>query len=291
MNKITKTLLISLVTNTFLSVIKLIFGLVGKCSALVADGVHSLSDLLTDFIAIFGNKLSLKPADDKHPLGHGKIEYLTSLIIGFIIVILGFALIYNSFNKEITIPSIIMVIVSIVTIVSKYILAEYIYKTGLKCNNNILIASAKESKTDVLSSIFVLISIILMQFSNYLPFLKYLDIITTIVIALFIINVGYNVLKENISNILDEQITDTNYLNNIKNIVLSFDEIVKIDSLYILKNGPYYKLVSNVIMEKDISLYHAHEVIDLLENKINEFDKKIKYFFIHMEPIEKIDNK
>ena len=126
MNKITKVLLVSSITNIFLSTIKLIFGIIGKSSALIADGIHSFSDLSTDIIAILGNKLALKPADQEHPFGHGKTEYITSMVIGVIIIILGLGLINEVFNKEITIPSLLVVFVSIFTIVSKFIVSSYL---------------------------------------------------------------------------------------------------------------------------------------------------------------------
>ena len=78
MHKITKVLLVSAITNIFLSIIKVVFGVVGKSKALIADGIHSFSDLATDLIAIFGSFLSLKPADKEHPLVHGKVENITS---------------------------------------------------------------------------------------------------------------------------------------------------------------------------------------------------------------------
>ena len=281
--KITKVLLVSSITNIFLSIIKILFGFIGKCNALIADGIHSLSDLSTDFVAIFGNHLSLKPADKKHPFGHGKTEYITSVIIGIVIILLGLSLIYNIFNKEIIIPNLLMILVSLFTIISKYILSSYIYKKGIEYSNNILIASGKESKADVYSSIFVLISIVLMQFSNELKILKYADMLSTVIIALFIIKTGFNILKDNIGILLEEQILDKEYINNIKNIITSFNEIVEIKDLYILRYGPYYKLVSNVIM-KDLSLTDAHKIIDEIEKKLKEKDDKIKYVFIHMEP-------
>ena len=204
--KITKVLLVSSITNIFLSIIKILFGFIGKCNALIADGIHSLSDLSTDFVAIFGNHLSLKPADKKHPFGHGKTEYITSVIIGIVIILLGLSLIYNIFNKEITIPNLLMILVSLFTIISKYILSSYIYKKGIEYSNNILIASGKESKADVYSSIFVLISIVLMQFSNELKILKYADMLSTVIISLFIIKTGFNILSDNIGILLEEQI-------------------------------------------------------------------------------------
>ena len=281
--KITKVLLVSSITNIFLSIIKILFGFIGKCNALIADGIHSLSDLSTDFVAIFGNHLSLKPADKKHPFGHGKTEYITSVIIGIVIILLGLSLIYNIFNKEITIPNLLMILVSLFTIISKYILSSYIYKKGIEYSNNILIASGKESKADVYSSIFVLISIVLMQFSNELSILKYADMFSTIIIALFIIKTGFNILSDNIGILLEEQVLDKEYIKEIKNIITSFNEIVEIKDLYILRYGPYFKLVSNVIM-KDLSLTDAHKIIDEIEKKLKEKDDKIKYVFIHMEP-------
>ena len=284
--KIPKVLLVSSITNIFLSIIKILFGFIGKCNSLIADGIHSLSDLSTDVVAIFGNYLSLKPADKKHPFGHGKTEYITSMVIGIVIIILGLSLIYNIFNKEIIIPDLLMILVSLFTIISKLLLSNYIYKKGVLYSNNILIASGKESRADVYSSIFVLLSIILMQFSNKLSVLKYADMLSTIVIALFIINTGFNILKDNIGILLEEQVLDKKYIKEIKNIITSFDEIVEIKDLYVLRYGPYYKLVSNVIM-KDLLLTDVHNVIDEIEDKLKQKDPKIKYVFIHMEPIDK----
>ena len=281
--KITKVLLVSSITNIFLSIIKILFGFVGKCNALIADGIHSLSDLSTDLVAIFGNHLSLKPADKKHPFGHGKTEYITSMIIGVVIIVLGLTLIYNIFNKEIIIPNLLMILVSLFTIISKLLLSNYIYKKGILYDNNILIASGKESRADVYSSIFVLLSIILMQFSNEFSILKYADMISTIIIALFIIKTGFNILQENIGILLEEQVLDKKYIKEIKKIITSFDEVLEIKDLYILRYGPYYKLVSNIIMQ-DLLLTDAHKVIDDIEDKLKEKDSRIKYVFIHMEP-------
>ena len=283
---VSKIMLVSVIVNIILSIVKVIFGSIFKCSSLIADGVHSFSDLITDFISILGSKLSLKPADSKHPFGHGKIEYVTSIIISIVIISLGFLLIINSFNKEIIIPSLVVSLVSLATIVSKYILSNYIYKKGLKLKNNILIASGLESKSDVLSSMVVFISIILMQLSNYIKIFKYSNLIATIIVALFIIKTGFNILKENLSMILESQVTDKEYIENIRKIILKESDVLNIRNLYILINGPYYKLISNINMNDDITLKHAHDIIEKIEQDLKKYDDKIKYIFIHMEPSE-----
>lgn len=284
MNKITKVLTISFITNLFLSILKIVFGIVTNYASLIADGVHSLSDLITDFVSILGNKLSLKPADDKHPFGHGIIEYVTSIMISVTIMFLGMNLIINSFSHENTIPNLFIAVVCLFTILIKYILASYIIKKGKEYNNNILIASGSESKSDVISSLIVLISVIFMQFSNTIQIFKYADIVATIIVSLLIIRTGYLILMDNLSKILGEQIVDEEYLNKIKTIILSDEYILDIKNLYVLKNGPYYRLVSDIIMDKTITLSLAHEIIDKIEIQIKEYDSKIRYVFIHMEP-------
>lgn len=89
MNSVAKIMSFSIVTNIFLALIKIVSGLIGRSGALVADGIHSLSDLVTDFFAIIGSHMASKPADDEHPYGHGKAEYITSIVIGAVVLILN----------------------------------------------------------------------------------------------------------------------------------------------------------------------------------------------------------
>lgn len=284
MNKITKVLIISFITNLFLSILKIISGAVANYASLVADGMHSLSDLITDLAAILGNKLSLKPADEKHPFGHGITEYVTSIIIGIIIIFMGMNLMINAFNHKISMPNLFVMLVCLFTILIKYILSSYIIKKAKIYNSNILIASGSESKADVISSLIVLVSIIFMNFSIIIPLFKYADIIATIIVSILIIKTGYLILIDNLSKILGEQINDENYIKEIKKIILNDKYVLNIKDLYILKNGPYYRLMANIIMDKTIKLSLAHEIIDNIEKEIKEYDNKIKIVFIHMEP-------
>ncbi len=283
MNYITKTMLVSVVTNIFLSVLKVISGIIWNSSALIADGIHSFSDLVTDFFAILGGFLARRPADDKHPYGHGKTEYLTSVSISLLIILLGFLIIYNSSDKESVIPSILVIVVSIFTIFSKLLLSSYVIRKGEKYKNSILIASGKESRTDVISSIVVLISGVLMQFSDKLMFLKYADKIAAIIVGMFIVNVGFSILKENVSKTLDERIDNEDYLDDIRKIIEKHDEILNIDSLVVTKYGYYYNLVATIEMENSISLKDAHSLVDQIEQDLKEYDSKIIYINIHME--------
>ncbi|MDD3453058.1 MAG: cation diffusion facilitator family transporter [Bacilli bacterium] len=287
MHKETKTMLVSFFTNLCLSSIKIITGIIGKSNAIIVDGIHSFSDLTTDVIAIIGNIMSKKPADIKHPYGHGKIEYITSFIIGIIIVLLGLGVIKNLGETKNLNPSIIVLYVTIFTIISKFILASYLINRGNKMNNTIIIASGQESKTDVITSIIVLFSSLLSQFDHQYYFIKYIDKFAGILIALFIIKIGMKIIKDNISYILGESNCDDKYNNDIKNIILNSENVYSVNNLIILKYGPYYKLTADVLMSGNIDLTKAHQEIDKIEHNIKIYDKKISYIIIHMCPEEK----
>ncbi len=284
MDKVTKVMGVSIATNIFLSIVKIITGLIGKSSALIADGIHSFSDLSTDFIAIIGNYLSRKPADEKHPYGHGKIEYITSIIISLVILFLGSTIIYSSIQKDIAIPSMIVAIISFLTIALKFLLSRYLIKKGKEYKNNILLASGYESSTDVISSIVVFVSVILMQLSNIFEFFKYADMIASIVVGLLIIKIGYHILSDNMSIILEEKETNAEYLNHIEKIILEKKDIHKVDDLLVLKYGSYYKLVAEVSVDPNLSIMEAHQYVHEAENRLRLFDSRILYVTIHINP-------
>lgn len=289
MNNVTKVMSVSIITNTFLSLIKIIIGFICKSSALLADGVHSFSDLLTDFFAIIGNIMAKKPADEKHPYGHGKIEYLTSIGISMVVIILGLTIINNSMHSKVVMSSLIVSIVSLITITLKYLLSEYIIRKGKKLENNILIASGKESRADVISSLVVFISAILSVFSKYIEVFKYSDKIAGIIVGILIIRTGFLILKENISIILGEQEIKGETLNKIRKIILNNKDIKTIDELIILKFGHCYKVSMEVSMNPDLTLLECHTIVDKLEKKLKKEVEKIEYITVHVNPYHKLE--
>ena len=285
MKKVSSILVVSLITNFLLSLFKIITGFIGSSGALIADGIHSFSDLITDIIGIIGSIFATKPSDEKHPYGHGKIEYLISIFIGIVILLLGFMIIYDSINRKVVVPSVIVIFVSLFTIIVKFLLAHFLVKKGRELNSNILVSSGKESSTDVISSIVVLVASILMQ-TNISVF-KYSDIIAGILVGIFVVKVGFDVLKENISTILGEQETDFDYLNDVKKVMLENSHIKSIDDLIILKYGPYYKLIAKVSITHNLSITKAYEILSKIETEIKENFERIDYVNISLQPDKK----
>lgn len=283
---VTKVLIRSFIVNTFLSIFKIISGFISNSGALIADGIHSLSDTITDVFSILGNKLSLKPADEKHPMGHGKIEYITCLFIGIMVTFMGFSIIYNAILGDITIPSFFALFVSILVIIMKFLLAKYILNKGNEYDSNILIASGKESFSDVISSFVVLISIILSQFSSEFHFLAYSDKIAMIIVGFLILRIAFNILKENLSSLIGEQITDKKYIEDLEKIILENKLINKIDKLIVLKFGNNFQVICEVSMKKNIVLKKVHSVLEKIEVNLKKYDERIKYINIHVNPSE-----
>jgi len=280
-SNVTKVLIHSFITNIILALVKIVSGIIGASGALIADGVHSLSDTLTDVFAILGHKLSMKPADKEHPFGHGKMEYITCIVIGLVIMFMGFTIIYNGIFDKPVVPNILTAIIGIIVIVAKLILSRYLLNRGKKYDSNILIASGKESLTDVISSVVVLISILLSQLNGIFV---YADTVAMVIIGILILKIAFNILVENFSSLLGKQVTDCNYIKSLEEIIYKEPEVKGIDTLIILKYGPIYQLNLEISMDENIVLKDAHDVLDKIENNLKKHDSKIVHIIIHVSP-------
>lgn len=284
MEKVTKVLVKSLIVNILLTLTKFVFGIIYKSKVLVADGIHSLSDLATDVVSIYGSKLSLKPADNEHPYGHGKIEYLTSIVIGAVILALALSLLGNSLNAKNTIASNMVLYVTIFTILAKYLISRYILSKGVKYKSNLLVASGKESRADVISSAIVIVTYFLSKLSSYSKIFLYSDTIGTFIIGLIILKTAYRILKENIVSILGEIEQDEEYLDKIREIILENSEVVNIEELNIIKYGHYYQANITINMDSDVTLEDACLVSDRIKKKLINKKTRISYAKISINP-------
>ena len=281
MSKITRTMLVSAITNTFLSIAKIVTGLLGKSGALVADGVHSFSDLITDLVAIIGGRFASKPADKNHPYGHGRVEYLTSMVISVFIILLGVAILIDVFTTEITRPETIVVYVTIFIIIAKLLLSTYILRKGKQYKNSILISSGYESRTDVISSSVVLVSAITANIK--MDIFKYSDKVAMFIVGLLIIKTGFSLLKENVSNIIGEDEKDPELRKEIEKIILNYNEVIKIDKLLLIKYGEYYQLVSDIQMDENKKLKDVHDILEKIEKDLTD-KTSMKYISLHVNP-------
>jgi cation diffusion facilitator family transporter len=290
MKEFRKTMFASILVNILLVIVKFTMGLISNYKSLIADAIHSFSDLSTDVVAIFGQWLSMKKEDNNHPYGHGKIEYITSIIIGVVIMCLGISMISTSITGDLAPTShrIIALLAVLITIILKYCLASYIILKGKKTNNCILIASGKESMSDVLSAASVFIAIILSMYEDKITFFAYADKIAGIIISLLIIKTAFVILKDNINAIIGECEQNEEVIYRIKGLIMSVPEVLSIDHLIVMKFGSYYQIMLDAGVDSDCSLEEAHNIAHNIEKELLDSDMKTKYVVVHINPCKKV---
>lgn len=273
----TKVLMISALVNFCLVILKIVGGIIGNSQTLLSDGFHSLSDLVGDFVSIIGAKISQKPADKEHPFGHGKLENLISMIIGVLVLFVGTTLLKSTFGKEISTPSKYLIILSLITIVTKYLLSKHLKKKGYILQSQIVISSAKESRMDAITSTFGLIAIALTQFSNKVEWLKYMDLAGGIMISTMIIYVGLNIIKDQIEEILVKEEKNDNKYQVID--LYATDLGIDIKDIKFIKFGSNYLTLIKALLDKELTVKEANELIENLREKIRKMNN-IQYIFI-----------
>ncbi len=278
MDKVNRVMITSFSTNILLALLKVIAGILGGSGALIADGIHSFSDMLTDVFAVVGNMISKKPADFDHPFGHGNAEYLTCLVIGLIVGAMGINVIKEGIFRTSNTPNMLTAIIVLITIFAKILLANYLLKKGKEYENDILSSSGKESMSDVISSLVVLSSVILSKV------FAYSDKIAMVIVGVLILKIAYEILKENLSSLLGKQVSDQDYIDNLKAIIKRYDDIKDIDELIIIKYGSSKKIDCEVSMDKNMILEKVHKTIDKIEKEVKRKDKTVSNIIIHVNP-------
>lgn len=278
----------SIVVNIVLSIIKFVFGFITNSQSIISEGVDSAMDSFNNLIAIFAIKRSHDPADKDHPLGHGKVEYVASLILSFVIFGVGFALISEIFSQRsmVVIPQPTALIVLIITTVVKVFLALYLIKQSKLINNQLIYSLGQENLLDVMKSSIAFVGILLSIASDFfdLEILKYGDIVAGVIIALFILKSGYEIMSDSISNILGKS-ADEDVILRFKELIKSIEGVEEIKWVDIIKQGPCYLVLSTILVDKSITIEAAHDIATLVDEALHQTNEVI-YSNVHIEPTE-----
>ena len=223
---IEKASILGIIGNLFLSIIKGIIGFTTNSQSMIADALNSIGDVFSSLMSYIGNKIARTPRDEDHDLGHGKAEYIYSLIISEVIILVGLNTIYKSiisiYKNEVLTPNVFLIIVCIITIITKLGLYLYTNKLYKKYNNILLEASSKDHISDIFITVSNLIAIIL-SFMNVL----YIDGIIGILICIWLIKNGVELFIKSY-NVLMDKTMDLNTKDKVLNIVKKYKDIKKI---------------------------------------------------------------
>ncbi len=268
--------------NIFLLVIKATVGFISGSQAMIADSVNSAGDIFASLMTFIGNKIASKPGDSDHNFGHGKSEYIFSLLISISMIAVSIKLLIDSitsliFKNELTF-SLYLVIVCIVTIITKALLYVYTNKAFRKFNNILLKANAKDHFNDCIVTFFTLVSILFASQGIY-----WVDSLVGIGIAIWICYCGIKIFIESYNVLMDISV-DESTQDTILNLVRSYKEIKSVENLYSTPSGYKYIIILTITVDGNLSTFASHKLADSLEKDIKKLDN-VSNAIIHVNPV------
>ncbi len=268
--------------NIILTAIKIVAGLLVGSSALIADGIHSSSDLVTDLIILVGARLSSRPADSTHPYGHKKFDTISCQLIAFVLIVVGFGFVWSAgaaiFDKKVNYPGFIVLIVAAISVVSKEILFFLTRKVSRITQSTALYANAWHHRSDSFSSMAVLLG----GAASLLGW-GYADHMATIIVGIMIMGVAGKIFYDNLIE-LTEHSADTRSIQAIEKTLSHTKDISGWHALRTRSLGGELFLDFHVIVDPSLSVLESHEIIERIEKNILSELSKPANILIHIDP-------
>ncbi len=273
---------IGIAINIVLSVVKVVIGLLASSLALVADGVHSFSDVATDAVVLLGLRLGSKGPDQSHPYGHGRAETFSAGLIALVLILVGGAMIYYATmviaRDEVTTPRLSVLIAAIVSIAAKEWLYRATQKIAIQSHSPALYANAWHHRSDALSSVAVVIGFISLGFG-----FGHGDQVAAIVIGLMIILVGVRIIGDCLRE-LTESAVDSDTVERIRDVINADSSIRQWHKLRTRTVGREVFLDLHILVDPDLNIAAAHEIAESLENALDEQITRPVNITVHIEP-------
>lgn len=272
---------VSIVINLFLAIFKIIFGVLGHSRALVADGFHSISDVVGSVVVLIGVYLGNKPADEKHPFGHGKLESVAGTIIGITLILTGYSLIVEDIEsyihkKEVVTPDSLTMIIVVATIIIKYLLYRYKLGVAKRTKSSAVMADAREHKSDIISSVAVLIGIALSIYVDPI-----FDGILSVVVGLVIGKEGFSIIMETTNELLDVQ--DKELVKKIAKFTLEKEEITNTHDIRMISSGGRIHISMHIRIDGSKTIREGHNISDDLKFALLSEFQELADVLIHID--------
>lgn len=268
--------------NIFLMILKIFSGILIRSSALIADGIHSFSDLATDIVVLIGTRLSHRPPDETHPYGHGKMETIASQLIALTLVVLSVGLIWSAgtsiYRHEQNYPGFMVLIVAVVSVISKEIIFFMTRKISRLTGSVILYANAWHHRSDSLSSVAVLIGGVVCLFGW-----GYADQAATIVVGFMIMGVAGKIFFEGFME-LSEHSADSESIRRIERVLSEEKEVSSWHALRTRKLGAELFVDVHVLVDPKLSVLESHNISAKIEKEIKQKLSKPVNVLVHIEP-------
>lgn len=275
--------IINAITNSILAIFKIITGYVGNSHALVADGIHSFSDVISDTLVVIAAKMGDRNPDAGHPYGHRRIETIAAIIIAIILLLIGGGIIYDTLQHLTTktptpAPTKIVLFVAIISIITNELLYHITKKAGERVNSNLLISNAWHNRGDALVSAIVLMSAIGTRAG-----ITHLDAIGAIIIALMIARIAIKMIWSNINELIDAGV-DAKTLSTIQHIITTTAGVVAVHQLRTRLHGGNIFIDVHIIVHPTVSVSEGHYIGDQVLLQLMNQIKEIRDITVHIDP-------
>ncbi|HGJ5899887.1 cation diffusion facilitator family transporter [Arsenophonus apicola] len=279
-----KSTIVSIVVNFFLSLWQIIIGFLAHSQGLIADGLHSLSDLLADFVVLIANKHSHKQPDADHPYGHFRYENGASLVLGTILLVVGAGMVWKAIEKmlnpaEIPDVHIIALVVALLSLIVKEGLFRYMLAVANRVNSSMLVANAWHARSDAASSLVVAIGIV-----GSLCGIKIYDPIAALIVGALVIKMGYKFTYQAFNDLMDKG-ADEQTLAAIRKQLLAMEGVVDIHDLKTRKSGDYLLVDVHLEVNGLLTVEQGHQIAVSARKKLLE-NPAILNVMIHIDPVE-----
>lgn len=275
--------IIGIIGNIFLFIIKIVIAIISKSNAMLADSINSGTDVLSSLMTYIGGKISGEPSDEEHNYGHGKAEYIFSLIISIIMGYLSVKITSEGINSLIENKqfdfSIGLIIVCLLTIITKVILYCYTNKIGKESNNILILANSKDHINDVYITTSVLIGIMAALANLY-----WLDCIVAIIIAIKILSTAIEIFMQSYNVLMDVSMKDIE-IEKIKEIITSYKEIDHIDKITSKAVGNSFIVIIKVSVDGNMTVRESHDIVGKMKSEVMK-EKNIYDVIVHVNPVE-----
>lgn len=282
-NRQTRNLLIlSGVVDLALGLLKIAVGLLANSHALIADGIHSFSDLATDIMVWFLNRLGTEAPDDDHPYGHARFETLGALILGTALILVAAALVYDSVLRLIDIESIVTpswpaLVAAVISIAAKEWLYQITRKLGEKIHSNLLLANSWHHRSDALSSIIVLVGV-----GGAILGVAWLEMVAAMGVAFMIAVIGWKLASESVKELVDTALSK-NYVANIQETIENTDGVQGVHSLRTRRMGSAVILDIHLQVDPAISVSEGHHIGDWVSQQLEKKFNEISDITVHID--------
>ena len=277
-----KVTIVGAVVNFFLAVFKIIIGYLGHSHALIVDGIHSFSDLLSDAMVVFAAKKSIQSPDDDHPYGHARIETAFAAVLGGILIAVGVGIVIDALDRltsgDIVTPESMTVWVALLSVLSKEVLYRYTLIYANRLNSPILKANAWHHRSDAISSIVVVIGIV-----GSMSGVPYLDAAAAVIVSMMIAKIGWDIAKESMEQLVDKGLDP----EKVKSISLHITEIPGVSQMHMLRTrqmGAEALLDVHIEVAPQLSVSEGHRISDEVSQQLTNGFPDIAQVLVHIDP-------